>query len=258
MSATEGRWFADGRAPPFLSVTAQQCVGDIHELLDEHDRRMADHTSQQATAVATAAEQASANVQTVASAAEKLSGSIQEIARQVAQSTTITASAVTQADTTRDTAGGLVEAAERISEVASTIAAAVNEQGAATQEIARSVEQASSGTAEVSANITQVTSGAAKTGQAAGTQLELAGDIRARIQGMRDRLLEIMEESGDKNLSERHTVNVAPTIVIDDNRKTCLLQDVSRGGAAILDRAVEIEASSEFQLDVPGLGLLNA
>lgn len=55
-------------------------------------------TSQQATGVAAAAEEASANVQTVASAAEELTGSINEISSQVAHSSKISSAAVDEAE----------------------------------------------------------------------------------------------------------------------------------------------------------------
>jgi len=81
----------------------------------------AEETSRQATAVAAASEQASANVQTVASAAEELSSSIQEITRQVAESARLARSAVDQAKTTGQTVDGLAEAAARIGDVVKLI-----------------------------------------------------------------------------------------------------------------------------------------
>ena len=81
----------------------------------------ASSTSQQATTVAAAAEEASANVQTVASAAEELSSSISEISRQVAQSTQIAGTAVVEVDGANEKVQGLAEAANKIGEVVALI-----------------------------------------------------------------------------------------------------------------------------------------
>jgi len=81
----------------------------------------AQSTSRQATTVAGAAEEASANVQTVASAAEELSSSISEISRQVAQSTQIAGAAVAEVDGANEKVQGLAEAANKIGEVVALI-----------------------------------------------------------------------------------------------------------------------------------------
>ena len=81
----------------------------------------ADETGHRSTAVAAAAEQASANVQTVASAAEELSSSISEISRQVTTSTEIAAQAASQAEETNQTVQGLAEAAQKIGEIVALI-----------------------------------------------------------------------------------------------------------------------------------------
>jgi methyl-accepting chemotaxis protein len=80
-----------------------------------------DQTSEQAITVATAAQQASANVQTVASAAEELSSSIHEIGRQVTLASQVSQKAVEQAQRTGDIVGGLQQAARRIGEVVNLI-----------------------------------------------------------------------------------------------------------------------------------------
>jgi len=81
----------------------------------------ADQTSEQATNVAAAAEEASANVQTVASAAEELSSSISEISRQVSQSTQVAGAAVAEVDGANEKVQGLAEAANKIGEVVALI-----------------------------------------------------------------------------------------------------------------------------------------
>jgi methyl-accepting chemotaxis protein len=81
----------------------------------------ADTTSQQATAVAAASEQASANVQTVAAATEELSASIAEIGRQISSSSQIANQAVTEAERTTETMTMLVHAADQIGQVVELI-----------------------------------------------------------------------------------------------------------------------------------------
>jgi methyl-accepting chemotaxis protein len=81
----------------------------------------AEETSRQATAVAAASEQASANVQTVATAGEELSSSISEIGRQVTQSTKIAGEAVDEAHKTDTKVQGLAQAAQRIGDVVQLI-----------------------------------------------------------------------------------------------------------------------------------------
>ncbi|WP_343864180.1 methyl-accepting chemotaxis protein, partial [Caenispirillum bisanense] len=79
------------------------------------------HTAERSVRVATASEQASANVQTVATAAEELSASIQEITRQVSRSSQIAAEAVEEARRTDGIVRGLAEAAGKIGEVVKLI-----------------------------------------------------------------------------------------------------------------------------------------
>ncbi len=81
----------------------------------------AEEANRQASAVAAASEQASANVQTVASAAEELSSSISEISRQVTQASQIASAAVTEAERTNIKVQGLAQAANKIGEVVALI-----------------------------------------------------------------------------------------------------------------------------------------
>ena len=81
----------------------------------------AEETTRQASAVAAASEQASANVETVASAAEELSSSIAEIGRQVTQASQIASAAVTEAEQTNIKVQGLAQAANKIGEVVALI-----------------------------------------------------------------------------------------------------------------------------------------
>jgi len=82
---------------------------------------MATDTNHRSLAVATAAEQASANVETVATAAEELSASVVEITRQVAQSAKIAGKAVEDAKRTDATVQTLAMGAQKIGEVVTLI-----------------------------------------------------------------------------------------------------------------------------------------
>ncbi len=81
----------------------------------------ANDTSTRTTAVAAAAEQASANVETVASAAEELSSSIGEISAQVNRSSEIATSAVNEVSHANAKVEGLATAANKIGEVVELI-----------------------------------------------------------------------------------------------------------------------------------------
>jgi methyl-accepting chemotaxis protein len=81
----------------------------------------ADQTNKQSMTVASATEEASANVQTVATASEELSSSIQEISRQVAQSSKIALKAVDDAKHTDATVQELAVGAQKIGEVVNLI-----------------------------------------------------------------------------------------------------------------------------------------
>ncbi|MCK5274030.1 MAG: hypothetical protein KAR37_05235, partial [Alphaproteobacteria bacterium] len=98
-----------GSAATEMQATAQQLSATAEE------------TSRQSANVATASDQATANVQTVAATAEELSASIAEIGRQVGQSTKITRNAVEEVDSANRTITGLAEAATMIGEVVNLI-----------------------------------------------------------------------------------------------------------------------------------------
>ena len=145
-----------------------------------------------------------------------------------------------------------------INGIASAIAAAVEEQGAATQEIARNVEQAAAGTNEVASSITHVTQAAGEAGEAAKQQLELADEVGGEVRRMRDRVSEITTDSANVHLTTRHTVDVAATVSMGGSTTGCLLREISRAGAAVLDRAIEGDRGTEFEIAVSGLGTLRA
>jgi methyl-accepting chemotaxis protein len=85
--------------------------------------KTAETTQSLSGTVASASEQASANVQSVASATEEMTSSVNEIARQVQESSRIAAQAVQQAEKTDARIGELSQAAARIGDVVKLITA---------------------------------------------------------------------------------------------------------------------------------------
>jgi methyl-accepting chemotaxis protein len=83
--------------------------------------RTAESTQQLSTMVASASEEASANVQSVATATEEMASSVNEISRQVQESARIGNEAVEQANRTNDRVNALSQAANRIGDVVELI-----------------------------------------------------------------------------------------------------------------------------------------
>ncbi|WP_428697025.1 methyl-accepting chemotaxis protein [Stappia sp.] len=135
----------------------------------EHNARsmadIAEGTNARSTTVATAAQQAAANVQTVASATEELSSSISEISSQVSKSSQIASQAVGEAQRTDSQIQGLADAAEKIGQVVSMIAAIAEQTNLlalnATIEAARAGE-AGRGFAVVAAEVKELASQTSK------------------------------------------------------------------------------------------------
>ncbi len=153
-----------------------------------------------------------------------------------------------------DAIDGIRRTITEINNYTSSIAAAVEEQGATTQEITRSVEDAANGTGVVSTNIAGVSQSAVETGDAASSQLEAVREVRNEIHAMNHRLIEIIKQSQDEDIAMRHTVNLAISVTIRGESRDCLLNAVSKGGAAILDRAAGGDAGDELGIEMPQVG----
>jgi len=97
--------------------TVTAAAGEL-QTASEQMSGTATRTSSQATAVASAAQQASVNVQTVASATEQLSCSIQEIAHQVERSQSVSVRARTEA---ADTTSHVQELSDKVSKIGDII-----------------------------------------------------------------------------------------------------------------------------------------
>ena len=173
----------------------------------------AEQTTQQSAAVASASDEASANVQTVASAAEELSSSISEISRQVGQSSEITSSAVVQAEQTNAKVQGLAEAANKIGEVVALItdiadqtnllalnatieAARAGDAGKGFAVVASEVKNLANQTAKATDEIgTQISEIQSATGEAV-TAIEAIGKTIAEVDEIAAAIAAAVEEQG--------------------------------------------------------------
>jgi methyl-accepting chemotaxis protein len=97
--------------------------GETVRVSAEAMSQVAEETTRQSMAAASASEQTAANVETVSAAADQLSASIHEIGGQVAQSLAIAGRAVQEAEATTATVGSLAEAAQKIGDVVALIQA---------------------------------------------------------------------------------------------------------------------------------------
>jgi methyl-accepting chemotaxis protein len=206
----------------------------------------ADTTRELTGVVASASEEASANVQSVASAAQQMTASITEISRRVQDSSRIAGDAVAQAQATDEKIGLLSRAASRIGDVVKLIsavaeqtnllalnatieAARAGEAGRGFAVVANEVKALAGQTAKATEEIsTQVADMQAQTGEAVTAIKAIAATID-QVSGITAGIATAVEEQGAstgeiaRNVKEaaKGTAQVAGTIV-----------DVDRGAAA--------------------------
>jgi methyl-accepting chemotaxis protein len=226
----------------------------------------AEDTSRQATLVATAAAQASANVETVASAADELSGSIGKILRQVEQSSTVSQSAVEKAMRTDKLVHGLADAAQHIGEVVSLInqiasqtnllalnatieAARAGEAGKGFAVVASEVKnlanQTGKATDEISAQIAAVQTA---TQEAVGAIQEIGGIIRQNNQ-IASTIAAAVEEQGAATKEIAGNVQQAATGTsgVSENIKGVTQAAAQTGSAATMVMGVANELAQQSE-----------
>ncbi len=174
-----------------------------------------DSSSQQAAAVSTATEEASANVQTVAAAAEEMTATVLEISRQVSVSNEMAGRAVEQSRHTDKKVQGLSLAAQEIGDVvrligdiaAQTNLLALN----ATIEAARAGE-AGKGFAVVASEVKQLATQTAKA----------TGDIGAKVSEMQVATSEAVEaiRAISEAIDEMSAVAIAITAAVEEQSAT--------------------------------------
>jgi methyl-accepting chemotaxis protein len=200
--------------------------------------RTAEHTRHLAGVVASASDEASANVQSVASASEQLSTSVGEIGRQVEQSNRIAGEAVRQAQNTDARIADLSKAAERIGDVINLItsiaeqtnllalnatieAARAGEAGRGFAVVANEVKALAGQTAKATSEIsTQIAGMQAATQDSVAAIKEIGGTI-GRISEIASTIASAVEEQGaatqeiSRNIQQaaRGTTEVASNIL---------------------------------------------
>ncbi|MEW5728515.1 MAG: methyl-accepting chemotaxis protein [Pseudomonadota bacterium] len=150
---------------------------------------------------------------------------------------------------------GIVGIIDQIGHISGSIAAAVEEQTAATQEIARAAQTAAEGTQQAAVEIAEVSRSTDETEQRSDAVRSSATSVRERIGAMKSAIDEIVRSSSEDNRhnNQRHTVNVAATVVVGGDKRPCLLQEIALIGTGILDRPIG-QRGSEFDAELPHLG----
>jgi methyl-accepting chemotaxis protein len=195
--------------------------------------------------VATASEEASANVQSVASATEEMASSVNEISRQVQQSARMANEAVEQARATNERVGELSKAAARIGDVVELIntiagqtnllalnatieAARAGEAGRGFAVVASEVKALAEQTAKATGEISQQISGIQAATQESVSAIKEIGDTIGRMSEISSTIASAVEEQGAATQEISRNVQQAAhgTTQVSSN-----ITDVQRGAS---------------------------
>ena len=209
-----------------------------------------DQTLNVSSAVATAAEEAAANISTVAGATEEMSSAIREISAQVTKSASASAQAVTSSDAAQRVIGELATAAEKIGQIIQVIsavaaqtdllalnatieAARAGEAGKGFAVVASEVKQLASQTAKATGDIDQqVRSIQDATGRAVGTVQAVAKSIAAVNEMVSSIAAAIEEQSSATHEISRNTQDVSSATSTVTRRISEVAQLASQSGQA--------------------------
>lgn len=224
-------------------------------------------TTTQSQTVASAAEEASANVATVASASHELAASIQEISRQVQQSSEIAGKAVTEADETTVQVQALATAADKIGGIVSLIneiagktnllalnatieAARAGEAGkgfaVVAQEVKALAEQTGKATAEIEAQIGAIQGST----QHAATAIDAIGQTIKDIDQIASTIASAVEEQGAATQEISRNVQEASTgtnqVSSNITGVTQAAADSSESAGNVLNSATQLSSQAEM------------
>ncbi|HUA54370.1 MAG TPA: cache domain-containing protein [Candidatus Sulfotelmatobacter sp.] len=197
-------------------------------------------TRQRSLAVASASNQATANVQTVAAASEELSSSISEIGRQVAHASGVSRKAAEEGEKTNQTVSGLADGARRIGEVVKLINDIAQQTNLlalnATIEAARAGD-AGKGFAVVASEVKNLASQTARAteeirGQITAIQAETESAVET-IQGISTTILEVNQISASIAAAVEQQAAATQEITRNVQQAAGGTQDVSQNIAGV-------------------------
>ncbi len=219
----------------------------------------AEETSRQATAAASASEQASTNVQTVSTAAEEMAASVNEIAQQVSKSSDMAKAAVEEANRTNDTVQSLAEGSQKIGDVVDLISDIASQTNLlalnATIEAARAGE-AGKGFAVVASEVKSLASQTAKATDEIASQIgsiqSATNDAVVAIKGIGEKIAE-MEEVSTQIASAVEEQGAATSEISRNSQEAASgTQEVSSNVAGVTQAATETGSAASQVLGAAG------
>ena len=216
----------------------------------------AEETSRQATAAASASEQASTNVQTVSSAAEEMAASINELAQQVSKSSDMAKAAVEEAGRTNDTVQSLAEGSQKIGEVVDLISDIASQTNLlalnATIEAARAGE-AGKGFAVVASEVKSLANQTAKATEEISAQIgaiqSATGDAAKAIKGIAETVTRVDEISSSIASAVEEQSAATQEIARNSQQAASGTTEVSTNVAGVTEAASETGASATQVLE---------
>ena len=197
---------------------------------------VAEETTRQSMAAASASEQTAANVETVSAAADQLSTSITEIGGQVAQSLAIAGRAVEEAEATTATVGSLAAAAQKIGDVVALIQAIAGQTNLlalnATIEAARAGE-AGKGFAVVASEVKTL----------AGQTAKATEDISHQIAAIQSATTSAVAAIGGISQTVRLVNDGATTIAVAVEKQLTATQEIARNVQQAASGTQEVSAN---------------